>query len=171
IIMAHPHPPNHADDLPEVVPAQPELSPAMLEPTPFIPEHVLFDEDEDPEEDPEEEPQEEEEEFEGYEFEKEGMDINDDDEMDDPEVIHPYEIREGALPPPPAESDSSSDVETEVDVATIGTISRLLPVVRKFTGRMFIRGGSSFAAPTADDYVEFTPGYTDKDVDLLHHQV
>ncbi|GJT14543.1 DNA-directed DNA polymerase [Tanacetum coccineum] len=106
IIMAHPHPPNHADDLPKVVPAQPELSPAMLEPTPFIPEHVLFNEDEDPKEDPEEEPQEEEE-FEGYEFEKEGMDINDDDEMDDPEVIHPYEIREGALPPPPAESDSS----------------------------------------------------------------
>nr|GEZ45498.1 reverse transcriptase domain-containing protein [Tanacetum cinerariifolium] len=53
------------------------------------------------------------------------------DEMDDPEIIDPYEIEEGGLPPPPADSDTSSDFEPEVeaededgDEATVGTITR-----------------------------------------------
>nr|GFB58263.1 putative reverse transcriptase domain-containing protein [Tanacetum cinerariifolium] len=37
------------------------------------------------------------------EEEEEEMDIK--DEMDDPEIIDPYEIKEGELPPPPANSD------------------------------------------------------------------
>nr|GEV96164.1 hypothetical protein [Tanacetum cinerariifolium] len=63
------------------------------------------------------------------EEEEEEMDIE--DEMDDPEIIDPYEIEEGGLPPPPADSDTSSDFEPEVeaededgDEATVGTITR-----------------------------------------------
>nr|GFD31688.1 hypothetical protein [Tanacetum cinerariifolium] len=54
------------------------------------------------------------------------MDIE--DEMDDPEIIDPYEIEEGELPPPPTYSDTSSDSEPEVeaededgDESTVGT--------------------------------------------------
>nr|GFB31504.1 hypothetical protein [Tanacetum cinerariifolium] len=35
--------------------------------------------------------------------------------MDDSEVINPYEIEKGELPPPPAELDTSSDTELEVE--------------------------------------------------------
>nr|GFD05604.1 hypothetical protein [Tanacetum cinerariifolium] len=60
------------------------------------------------EEEPEEDPK-----IEEGEEEKEEMDIE--DEMDDPEIIDPYEIEEGELPPPPADSDTSSDSEPEVE--------------------------------------------------------
>nr|GFB45513.1 hypothetical protein [Tanacetum cinerariifolium] len=40
------------------------------------------------------------------------MDIE--DEMDDPEIVDPYEIEEGELPPPPADSDTSSDEKPEL---------------------------------------------------------
>ncbi|GKA89131.1 putative reverse transcriptase domain-containing protein [Tanacetum coccineum] len=66
------------------------------------------------------------EEEEDPEMEAEEMEIE--DEMDDPEIINPYEIEEGELPPPPAESDTSSDTEPEVEDenedATVGTITR-----------------------------------------------
>ncbi|GJR42055.1 hypothetical protein Tco_1310158 [Tanacetum coccineum] len=117
----------------------PELAPTMPKPVPFAPENVLFNEDEDPEEDPEEEPQEEEE-FEGDEFEDE-MDMDFDDEIDDPEVIHPYKV-EGRFhfATHLIESRCSSDM----------------------------MHGLSFIALTADDYVEFTHGYTNLDVNSLH---
>nr|GEY59343.1 hypothetical protein [Tanacetum cinerariifolium] len=77
------------------------------------------------------------------------MDIE--DEMDDPEIIDPYEIEEGELSPPPADSDTSSDSEPEVkaededgDEATIGTINR---------------------APYS------VPPFSGKDVDMLHRKV
>nr|GEZ56494.1 hypothetical protein [Tanacetum cinerariifolium] len=52
--------------------------------------------------------------------------------MNDPEIINPYEIEEGELPPPPADSDTSFNSELEVEAededeneaATIGTITR-----------------------------------------------
>nr|GFD30854.1 hypothetical protein [Tanacetum cinerariifolium] len=47
---------------------------------------------EDPKEDPE--------------MEEEEMDIE--NKMNDPEIINPYEIEEGELPPPPADSGTSS---------------------------------------------------------------
>ncbi|GKA66853.1 hypothetical protein Tco_0766661 [Tanacetum coccineum] len=160
--MANSLPPNHADDLHE-------LTPTMPKPVPLAPENVLFNEDKDLEEDPKEEPQEEEE-FERDEFEDE-MDMDFDDEMDDPKVIHPYEVEVGALPPPPIESDVPSDTEPEAAVATMGTITRLPLVIRMFSGRVFSRHGLSSIAPTADDYVEFTPGYINRDVNSLHRQV
>nr|GEZ11274.1 reverse transcriptase domain-containing protein [Tanacetum cinerariifolium] len=68
------------------------------------------------------------------------MDIK--DEMDDPEIINPYEIEEGKLPPPPADSATSSDSEPEVeaedkdgDEATVGTITRAPYNVPPFLGK------------------------------------
>nr|GEV19671.1 hypothetical protein [Tanacetum cinerariifolium] len=62
------------------------------------------------------------------EEEVEEMDIE--DEMDDLEIINPYEIEEGKLPPPHVDSNTSSDSEPKVeaededeDEATIGTIT------------------------------------------------
>nr|GEV51724.1 hypothetical protein [Tanacetum cinerariifolium] len=64
--------------------------------------------------------------------EEEEKEMEIDDEMDDPEVINPYEIEEGELSPPPDESNTSSDtdpeveteVEDETEATTIGTITR-----------------------------------------------
>nr|GFA46107.1 reverse transcriptase domain-containing protein [Tanacetum cinerariifolium] len=77
------------------------------------------------------------------EEEEEEMDIE--DEMDDPEIIYPYEIEEGELPPPPEDSDTSSDSESEIkaededgDEATVGTISRASYSVPPFSGTIFM---------------------------------
>nr|GFD35796.1 hypothetical protein [Tanacetum cinerariifolium] len=104
IIMADLFIREHAIDLPEVEPVQPELAPLAHE-------YVLPDEDEEPQEE-EEEPQKEE------EFD-DGMEMDIDDEMDDPKVIHPYDIPDGAFPPPPAESDIPFDSESLTDIATV----------------------------------------------------
>ncbi|GKA72321.1 hypothetical protein Tco_0778537 [Tanacetum coccineum] len=98
-------------------------------------------EEEEEEEDPE---MEEEEDPEMEEEEEEEMEIN--DEMDDPEVIYPYEIEEGELPPPHAESDTSSDTKPEVEAevedknkaATVGTITRAPYCVQPFSGTTYI---------------------------------
>nr|GEW34758.1 hypothetical protein [Tanacetum cinerariifolium] len=77
------------------------------------------------------------------------MDIE--DEMDDPEIINPYEIEEGELPPPPADSDTSSNSEPEVkaedenenEAATVGTITRAPYRVQLFSGTTYVGSGSS----------------------------
>ncbi|GJR97416.1 hypothetical protein Tco_0269590 [Tanacetum coccineum] len=87
--------------------------------------------------------EEEEEDTEMEEEEEEEMEI--DDEMDDPEVINLYEIEEGELPPPPAESDISSNTEPEVEIgvedeteaATIGTITRAAYHVHPFSSNTY----------------------------------
>nr|GEX46385.1 putative reverse transcriptase domain-containing protein [Tanacetum cinerariifolium] len=86
------------------------------------------------------------------EEEEDGMDIK--DEMDDPEIIYPYEIEEGELPPPPADSDTSSDSEPEVeaddkdrDEATVGTITQTSYSVPPFLGLaqlMFDRANTKY---------------------------
>nr|GEV66889.1 putative reverse transcriptase domain-containing protein [Tanacetum cinerariifolium] len=139
--MANPVPPNFATDLPEVKPNQHKLVPVLPIPAPLLLEEDLEEELEFAlvaqaasdnmndwiEEDEEEEKEKEDPEIE--EEEEEEMEI--DDEMDDPKVIHPYEIEEGELPPPPAELDISydtkskveADVEGETEAATVGTIT------------------------------------------------
>nr|GEX47621.1 hypothetical protein [Tanacetum cinerariifolium] len=96
------------------------------------------------------------------------MDIE--DEMDDPEIIDPYEIEEGELRPPPANSDTSSDSEPEVeaededgDEATVGTITRAPYSVPPFFGTIYMGSGSSHKV--------FAPGPIGKDVDMLHRKV
>nr|GEY06068.1 hypothetical protein [Tanacetum cinerariifolium] len=101
--------------------------------------------------------------------EEEEIDIE--DEMDDPEIIDPYEIEEGELPPPPADSDTSSDYEPEVeaedededDAATIASITRAPYIAQPFSGTTYVGSGSSQKV--------FAPGLIGKDVDILHRKV
>nr|GEZ83071.1 hypothetical protein [Tanacetum cinerariifolium] len=116
----------------------------------------------------EEEPEEDLEMEEEEEEEEEEMDIK--DEMDDPEIIDPYEIDEGELPPPPANSDTSSDSEPEVeaededgDEATVGTITRAPYSEPPFSGTIYVGSGLSRKV--------FAPGPIGKDVNMLHRKV
>nr|GEY84361.1 hypothetical protein [Tanacetum cinerariifolium] len=94
-----------------------------------------------------------------------------DDEMDDPEVIHLYEIEEGELSPPPTESDISTDTEPEVEAevedeteaATIGSIPRAPYHVHPFSSNSYMESGSSRHV--------LAPGPMGKDVDTLHLKV
>nr|GEY27592.1 reverse transcriptase domain-containing protein [Tanacetum cinerariifolium] len=117
--------PNHVVNLPDDEQVKPKPVPALLGFTPSvlrIPNNNNWWIEEEPEEDPEMEEEEEEEE--------EEMDIK--EEMDDPEIINPYEIEDGELPPPPADSNISSNSEPEVEAedlneneaTTVGTITR-----------------------------------------------
>nr|GEY05234.1 putative reverse transcriptase domain-containing protein [Tanacetum cinerariifolium] len=89
----------------------------------------------------------------------------------DPEIINPYEIEEGELPPPPAESDTSSDFEPEVEAedrdenkaATVGTITRTPYHVQPFLGTTYVGSRSSRKV--------FALGPMGKDVDILHRKV
>nr|GEU70682.1 putative reverse transcriptase domain-containing protein [Tanacetum cinerariifolium] len=128
--MANPIP-NHVVKLLDDEQVQPELAPALLGFAPAvldIPNNNNGWIQEDPEEDSEME-----------EEEKEEMEIQ--DEMNDPEIINPYEIEEGELPPPPADSDTSSDSEPEVEAededenkaATVATITHAPYHVQPFS--------------------------------------
>nr|GEV94721.1 hypothetical protein [Tanacetum cinerariifolium] len=79
-------------------------------------------------------------------------------EMNDPEIINPYEIEEGEVPPPPANSDTSSDSEPEVkaededenEAATVSTITRAPYHVQPFSGQkscptMFERANTEYS--------------------------
>nr|GEU86557.1 hypothetical protein [Tanacetum cinerariifolium] len=130
IIMANPLP-NHVVNLPGDEQVQPEPVHALLG---FVPAVLDISNnnngwiEEEPEEDPE--------------MEEEDMEIE--DKMNDPEIINPYEIEEGKLPPPPADSDTSFDSEPEVEaedkdeneVATIDTITRTTVLRIMATTRM-----------------------------------
>nr|GEV45604.1 putative reverse transcriptase domain-containing protein [Tanacetum cinerariifolium] len=154
--------PNHGMNLPddeqiqpEFVPALHGFAPAMLD----IPNNNNRWIEEEPEEDPE--IKEEEEQQQEMDFE---------DEMDDPEIIYPYEIEEDELPPPPANSDTSSDSEPEVeaededeDEATVGTITRASYSIQPFSGTVYMGSGSSRKV--------FAPGPIGNNVDTLQRKV
>nr|GFA48678.1 hypothetical protein [Tanacetum cinerariifolium] len=66
--------------------------------------------------------------------------------MDDSEIIYPYEIEEGELPPLPANSDTSSYSEPEVeaededgDEATVGTITQASYSVPPFSCTIYVK--------------------------------
>ncbi|GJW25687.1 hypothetical protein Tco_0039498 [Tanacetum coccineum] len=101
IIMVNIIPPDHVDDVPVVEPNQ-------HNDVPVVPEPVLLDEDEDPEEEDEfkeeEDPQEEEDDME--------VDIEEDD--NEPELTYPYEEVDPLNPPSPAsESEYKDAIEVE----------------------------------------------------------
>nr|GFA14338.1 putative reverse transcriptase domain-containing protein [Tanacetum cinerariifolium] len=96
------------------------------------------------------------------------MDIE--DEMDNPEIIYPYEIEKGELPPPLADSDTSSESEPEVeaededgDEATVGTITQASYSVPPFSCTIYVGSGSSCKV--------FAPGPIGNNVDMLHRKV
>nr|GFB38884.1 hypothetical protein [Tanacetum cinerariifolium] len=149
---------NHVVNLPDDEQVQPKPVPALLE---FVPAVLDIPNNnngwikEDPKEDPK--------------MEEKEMEIE--DEMNDSEIINPYEIEEGELPPPPADSDTSSGCEPKVEAedddeneaATVGTITRAPYHVQPFLGTTYVGSGSSRKV--------FDPGPIGKDVDILHHKV
>nr|GEU32759.1 putative reverse transcriptase domain-containing protein [Tanacetum cinerariifolium] len=160
IIMANPLL-NHVVNLPDDEKVQPKPAPALLEFAPAvldIPNNNNGWIEKDPKEDPKME-----------EVEEEEREIV--DEMNDPEIINPYEIEEGELPPPPVNSDTSSDSEPEAETededenkaATVGTITRAPYHVQPFLSTTYVRSGSSRKV--------FARGPMGKDVDILHHKV
>nr|GEW04519.1 retrotransposon protein, putative, Ty3-gypsy subclass [Tanacetum cinerariifolium] len=165
IILANPLP-IHVVNLPDDEQVQPEPVPTLLGFTPAVLD-IPNNNNGWIEEEPEEDPKMEEEEEEGEEEEE--MDIG--DKMDDPEIINPYEIKEGELPPPPADSDTSSDSESEVEAededkdeaATVGTITRAPYSVQPLSGTTYVGSRSSRKV--------FAPGLIGKDVDILHRKV
>nr|GEV65672.1 hypothetical protein [Tanacetum cinerariifolium] len=152
---------NHVVNLPDDEQVQPKPVLALLEFVPAvldIPNNNNRWIEEDPKENPEIEEEEEEE-----------MEIK--DEMNDPEIINPYETEEGELPPPPVDSDTSSDSEQEVEAkdedeneaAAVGTITRAPSHVQPFSGTTYVGSGSSRKV--------FAPGPMGKDVNILHRKV
>nr|GEV96211.1 putative reverse transcriptase domain-containing protein [Tanacetum cinerariifolium] len=155
IIMENPLP-DHVVNLPDDEQVQPEPIPTLLGFAPAvldIPNNNNGWIEEDPKEDPE--------------MEEEEMEIE--NEMNDPEIINPYEIEEGELPP--ADSDTSSDSEPEVEAededeneaATVGTITRAPYRVQPFSGTTYVGSGSSRKV--------FALGLIGKDVDILHRKL
>nr|GEU57728.1 hypothetical protein [Tanacetum cinerariifolium] len=143
---------------PELVPALHGFAPAVLD----IPNNNNGWIEEEPKEDPKMEEEEEDEE------EEEEMDIE--DEMDDQEIIYPYEIEEGKLPPPPVDSDTFFDSEPEVeaededgDEATVGTITQTSYSVPPFSGTVYVESRSSCKV--------FAPGPIGNNVDMLQRKV
>nr|GEX56775.1 putative reverse transcriptase domain-containing protein [Tanacetum cinerariifolium] len=160
--MANPLP-NHVVNLLDEEQVQPELVPSLLGFAPAvleIPNNNNGWIKEEPKEDLKMEEEEEEE---------EEMDIK--DKMDDPKIFNPYKIEEGELPPPLADSDTSSDSEPEVEAedknenkaATVGTITHVPYHVQPLLGTTYVGSGSSSKV--------FAPGPIRKDVDILHHKV
>nr|GEX75326.1 reverse transcriptase domain-containing protein [Tanacetum cinerariifolium] len=140
-----------------------DLQIIMANPLPNHGVNLLDDEQVQPEpEDPEIEEEEKEE-------EEEEIDIE--DEMDDPEIINPYEIKEGELPPLNADSDTSFDSEREVEAededkaeaTTVDTNTRASYSVQPFLGTTYVGNGSSRKV--------FAPGPIGKDVNILHRKV
>nr|GEV29437.1 putative reverse transcriptase domain-containing protein [Tanacetum cinerariifolium] len=162
IIMENPFP-NHVVNLPNDEQVQPKPVPALLGFAPVvleIPNNNNRWIEEEPEEDPKMEEDEEEE-----------VEIDIEDNMDDPKIINPYEIKEGKLPPPPADLDTSSDSEAEVkaedenenEAATVGTITYAPYRVKPFSGTTYVGIGSSSKV--------FAPCPIGKDVDILHRGI
>ena len=175
-VMAHPLPPNHEVDVHEMEPAHPEPAPAPQ--LPPLPNHLhpYFD-DEDEEEEPMEDGQDEEEEpMEDGQAEEEIeeiilFDVDTDDEMDEPELIDPYEAPGSPFPPPPL-SDTSSDSEPETEeVATVGTIRQVPLVRRRFPASVHERGGSSSSAPITYELEDLVPSFMRRDIDSLYGKV
>nr|GEV50075.1 hypothetical protein [Tanacetum cinerariifolium] len=149
---------NHVVNLLDDKQVQPEPAPALIEFAPAvldIPNNNNGWIEEDPKED--------------LKIKEGEMEIE--DEMNDPEIINPYEIKEGELPPPPADSDTSSDSEPEVETededeneaATVGTITRAPFHVQPFSATTYVGSGSSLKV--------FSLGPIGKEVNILHRKV
>ena len=169
IVMAHLLPPDHEVDIQENEPAQPELAPAQH--LPPLPNHLHpnFDdeEEEEPFEDEEEEP------FEDEEEEEEIIlhNVDSDEEMDGPELIHPYEAPGSPYPPPP-QPDTPSDSEPETEeIVTAGTVTQVPFVRRRFPGTMYERGGPSSSAPITHEPEDLVPSFMRRDLDSLYRRV
>ncbi|GKF14903.1 hypothetical protein Tco_0056365, partial [Tanacetum coccineum] len=153
----------------QVVPEQNNMDGFALHPLPQ-PEGnmnvwLIEDDDEELEEDGVDEDDDEELEEDGVgDGEEEEMEI--DDEMDNSEVINPYEIKEGELPHP-----IPADPEPEAEAATVST-GRLVPLTghKLFTNTQVYRGSSSTAS-TGYNPEDLTPSHIRSDLNALNRRV
>ncbi|GKE61319.1 hypothetical protein Tco_1511686 [Tanacetum coccineum] len=151
--MVNVFPPDHVDDLPEVDPNQPDL--ALV-----IPESALVDENEEPKE----EEFKKEEEFEEEEpQEEEDMEVDIEEEENEPELTFPYEEVDPLNPPPPAfDSESKDVVEVEDMVEPKGeTIPNSVHAV----------GESSTATFLREDGDSLFPSFMRRDINSLFGRI
>ncbi|GJS37744.1 hypothetical protein Tco_0419182 [Tanacetum coccineum] len=83
------------------------------------------------------------------------------------EEISPYKDVDPLNPPPP---NSDSEFKDEV-IPTRGPTFQLPPPIRRFSGSVYVRGESSFAAYVDDDGDRLTPGYMRRDINSLFGRV
>ncbi|GJV04367.1 hypothetical protein Tco_1337936 [Tanacetum coccineum] len=96
------------------------------------------------------------------------MDIEANDKMDGPELIHPYEVGEGALMPLLAKPDTPSDPEPEVKANTIGTI-RQVPLTKRMPfNSIHVRIRSSSTSLAGHDPEDLVLSRIRSDLDALH---
>ncbi|GJW91225.1 putative reverse transcriptase domain-containing protein [Tanacetum coccineum] len=151
IIMVNVFPHDHADDLPEVEPNQPDLAPA-------IPEPALVNENEELEE---EEEFKEEEEFEEEEPQEEEEDIEVDigEEENEPELTFPYKEADPLNPLLPA-SDSEVKVEDMIE-----------PEDETVPNSVHVVGESSTATFLCEDGDSLLPSFMRRDINSLFGQI
>ncbi|GJV13277.1 hypothetical protein Tco_1354818 [Tanacetum coccineum] len=131
---------------------------------PLPPNHV----DDLPEFEPAQPEDSKEEEFEEDEEEMEAnMDMDNDEAMDGPEIIHPYEEVDPLNPPPPGSDSEPEDMIVPTSRPTL----QLLPHIRRFSCKFYVIEGSSFDASIANHLKVFTPGPLGKDVNALYYKI
>ncbi|GKF31181.1 hypothetical protein Tco_0100979, partial [Tanacetum coccineum] len=138
---------DHVDDLPVVEPNQPDV-------VPVIPEPILVDEDEDlkEEEFKEEEPQEE-----------EYIDIDDEEDENEPKLTFPYEEVDPLNPPPP-----TSDLEPEYVIEVEDTVE---PENETVPASVHEVGESSTASFHREDSDGLLPGLMRRDINSLFGRI
>ncbi|GKB89209.1 putative reverse transcriptase domain-containing protein, partial [Tanacetum coccineum] len=145
IIIENVIPPNHVDDLLIVEPNQPDD-------VPVIPEPVLVDDDEDSKEEKfkeEEEPQEEE----------DYMEVDIEEDENEPELTFPYEEADPLNPPPPAYDSKPEDVIEVED--TVESEDETVPASVHKVGK------SSTAPFLREDSDGLLPGLMRRDINSL----
>ncbi|GJW98694.1 hypothetical protein Tco_0180502 [Tanacetum coccineum] len=95
------------------------------------------------------------------------MDMDDDEAMDGPKIIHPYEEVDPLNLPPPGSDSEPKDVIVPTSRSTL----QLLPHIRRFSCKFYVREGSSFDASVANHRKVFAPGPLGKDVNALHYKL
>nr|GEU53612.1 hypothetical protein [Tanacetum cinerariifolium] len=184
--MANPPPPNHAADHPEDELVHPEPAPVILFNLLLYPEEDPKEESEEEQEpEPELEPtfapfsqaaqnnmngwlEEEDDEDEMEVEEDDEMDVEIDDNVDDAEIIHPFEDTDPLNRPPP-----DSDTKPEAVAAAPAGHATLqpLPPLRRFSSTFYISERSSATPFNADICKVSAPGPLGKNLDTLHSKV
>ncbi|GKA47141.1 hypothetical protein Tco_0740024, partial [Tanacetum coccineum] len=146
--MVNVFPPDHVDDLPD-------LAPAILEP-------ALVDENEESEEEEEFEDEEEFEEEEPHE-EQDDMEVDIEEEENEPELIFPYVEADPLNPPPPA-SDSEPEDVIEVE-------DTVKPEDETVPASVHEVGESSIATFHKEDGDSLLPGFMKRDINSLFGRI
>nr|GFB49004.1 hypothetical protein [Tanacetum cinerariifolium] len=164
--MVQPPSPDHAVDIRKVEPVQPEIALATPELAPPSPDHVFkflgenLEEEEKEEEPKEEEPEE-------VPDVEDDIELDPDDETDEPDAIFPFEMEGSPKPPPPV---PYTLFDTESEAANVGPITQVPFIESRFLGNIHKRSGSSSEAPIIYHPEEFVPATMKQEIVLVHHK-